>query len=152
VCDERGRICSFGRLAVAAGFPKWVTLEIHILIALNLLPESDRNAEAAEVLVRKVSQYFPIFNADPGTRAKTTAGSWKTATVCRLGVTDWFNRACNTRINSYHSMTIIVPWLLMPEWRSESAAEAMELGADAVLVNTTAIAIASIQTAWQSLS
>src|SRR6202166_5411590 len=52
------------RLAVAAGLPKWVKLEIHPA-PRYLLPDPIETFKAAEILVKKGFTVLPYINADP---------------------------------------------------------------------------------------
>src|SRR5262245_38160523 len=52
------------RLAVAAGLPKWVKLEIHP-DPRYLLPDPIETLKAAEILVREEFVVLPYINADP---------------------------------------------------------------------------------------
>jgi thiazole synthase len=129
------------RLAVAAGLPKWVKLEIHP-DPRYLLPDPIETLKAAEQLVREGFVVLPYINADPVlARRLQDVG---TATVMPLGSPIGSNRGLQTR----DQLRIIVDQAIVPVvvdagiGAPSHAAEAMELGADAVLVNT-AIAVAS---------
>jgi thiazole synthase len=129
------------RLAVAAGLPKWVKLEIHP-DPRYLLPDPVETFKAAEVLVREDFTVLPYINADPVlARRLQDAG---VATVMPLGSPIGSNRGLRTR----DQIEIIIEQAIVPVvvdaglGAPSHAAEAMEMGADAVLVNT-AIAIAS---------
>ena len=67
------------RLAVAAGLPKWVKLEIHP-DPRYLLPDPIETLKAAEILVKEGFTVLPYINADP-VLAKRLAG-------CRHGHRD----------------------------------------------------------------
>ena len=129
------------RLAAAAGLPKWIKLEIHP-DARYLLPDPVETLKAAEQLVREGFVVLPYINADP-VLAKRLA-EVGTATVMPLGSPIGSNRGLQTRdqlriiIEQATVPVIVDAGLGMPS----HAAEAMELGADAVLINT-AIAVAS---------
>ena len=129
------------RLAVAAGLPKWVKLEIHP-DPRYLLPDPIETLKAAEVLVREGFTVLPYINADPVLAKRLQdVGA---ATVMPLGSPIGSNRGLQTR----DQIRIIIEQATVPVvvdagiGAPSHAAEAMELGADAVLVNT-AIAIAS---------
>lgn len=128
------------RLAVAAGLPKWVKLEIHP-DPRYLLPDPVETLKAAEQLVKEGFTVLPYINADPVlARRLQDVG---TATVMPLGSPIGSNRGIQTR----DQIRIIIEQATVPVvvdagiGAPSHAAEAMELGADAVLVNT-AIAIA----------
>jgi thiazole synthase len=129
------------RLAAAAGLPKWVKLEIHP-DPRYLLPDPVETLKAAEILVRDGFTVLPYINADPVlARRLQDVG---TATVMPLGSPIGSNRGLRTR----DQIEIIIEQAIVPVVVDAGlgvpshAAEAMEMGADAVLVNT-AIAIAS---------
>jgi thiazole synthase len=128
------------RLAVAAGLPKWVKLEIHP-DPRYLLPDPIETLKATEILVKEGFTVLPYINADPVLAKRLQeAGS---ATVMPLGSPIGSNRGLETRAQ----IQIIIEQAIVPVIVDAGigvpshAAEAMELGADAVLVNT-AIAIA----------
>lgn len=129
------------RLAAAAGLPKWVKLEIHP-DPRHLLPDGVETLAAAEVLVREGFTVLPYINADPVLAKRLQdAGA---ATVMPLGSPIGSNRGLETRAQ----IAIIIEQATVPVivdagiGAPSQAAEALEMGADAVLVNT-AIAIAS---------
>jgi thiazole synthase len=129
------------RLAAAAGLPKWVKLEIHP-DPRYLLPDPIETLRATEILVKEGFTVLPYINADPVLAKRLQeAGS---ATVMPLGSPIGSNRGVETR----GQIRIIIEQATVPVVVDAGlgvpshAAEAMELGADAVLVNT-AIAIAS---------
>ena len=129
------------RLAVAAGLPKWVKLEIHP-DPRYLLPDPIETLKAAEILVKEGFIVLPYINADPVLAKRLQDVG--TATVMPLGSPIGSNRGIQTR----DQIRIIIEQATVPVvvdagiGAPSHAAEAMELGADAVLVNT-AIAIAS---------
>ncbi|WP_018968836.1 thiazole synthase [Rubritalea marina] len=129
------------RLAVAAGLPKWVKLEIHP-DPTYLLPDPIETLKAAEVLVKEGFTVLPYINADPVLAKRLQEVG--TAAVMPLGAPIGSNKGVVTR----DQIQIIVDQATVPVvvdagiGAPSHAAEAMELGADAVLVNT-AIAIAS---------
>ena len=129
------------RLAVAAGLPKWVKLEIHP-DPRYLLPDPIETLKAAEQLVREGFVVLPYINADPVLAKRLQEVG--TATVMPLGSPIGSHRGLQTR----DQIRIIIEQATVPVvvdagiGAPSHAAEAMELGADAVLVNT-AIAVAS---------
>ncbi len=129
------------RLAVAAGLPKWVKLEIHP-DPRYLLPDPIETFKAAEVLVKEGFTVLPYINADPVLAKRLQEIG--TATVMPLGSPIGSHRGLQTR----DQLRIIIEQATVPVvvdagiGAPSHAAEAMELGADAVLVNT-AIAVAS---------
>src|SRR5277367_6696188 len=129
------------RLAVAAGLPKWVKLEIHP-DPRYLLPDPIETLAAAGILVKEGFVVLPYINADPVLAKRLQdAGA---ATVMPLGSPIGSNRGLQTR----DQLRIIIEQATVPVvvdagiGAPSHAAEAMEMGADAVLVNT-AIAVAA---------
>ena len=129
------------RLAVAAGLPNWVKLEIHP-DPRYLLPDPIETLKAAEVLVKEGFIVLPYINADPVlARRLQDVG---TATVMPLGSPIGSHQGITTR----KMIEIIITQATVPVvvdagiGAPSHASEAFEMGADAVLVNT-AIAIAS---------
>ncbi|MEE2615102.1 MAG: thiazole synthase [Verrucomicrobiota bacterium] len=127
------------KLAAAAGLPKWVKLEIHP-DPRYLLPDPVETYEATKILVKEGFTVMPYINADPVLAMRLQeAGA---ATVMPLGAPIGSNRGIKTR----DQISIIVEQASVPVvvdagiGSPSHAAEAMELGADAVLVNT-AIAV-----------
>jgi thiazole synthase len=129
------------RLAAAAGLPKWVKLEIHP-DPRYLLPDPIETLKAAEQLVKEGFVVLPYINADPVLAKRLQEVG--TATVMPLGSPIGSHRGIQTR----DLLRIIIEQATVPVvvdagiGAPSHAAEAMELGADAVLVNT-AIAVAS---------
>ena len=129
------------RLAAAAGLPKWVKLEIHP-DPTYLLPDPIETLKAAEILVKEGFTVLPYINADPVLAKRLQEAG--TATVMPLGAPIGSNKGIATR----DQIRIIIEQAIVPVvvdagiGAPSHAAEAMEMGADAVLVNT-AIAIAS---------
>src|SRR5437667_3728309 len=129
------------RLAVAAGLPKWVKLEIHP-DPRYLLPDPVETLKAAEVLIGEGFTVLPYINADPVLAKRLQ--DLGAATVMPLGSPIGSNRGIQTR----DQIRIIVEQATVPVvvdaglGAPSHAAEAMELGAEAGLVNT-AIAVAS---------
>jgi thiazole synthase len=128
------------RLAAAAGLPKWVKLEIHP-DPTYLLPDPIETLKAAEILVKEGFTVLPYINADPVLAKRLQDVG--VATVMPLGAPIGTNKGITTR----DQIRIIIDQAQVPVvvdagiGAPSHAAEAMELGADAVLVNT-AIAIA----------
>ncbi len=129
------------RLAVAAGLPNWVKLEIHP-DPRYLLPDPIETLKAAEILVKEGFIVLPYINADPVlARRLQDVG---TATVMPLGSPIGSHQGITTR----RQIEIILTQATVPVvvdagiGAPSHAAEAFEMGADAVLVNT-AIAVAS---------
>lgn len=129
------------RLAAAAGLPKWVKLEIHP-DPNYLLPDPIETLAAAEILVKEGFTVMPYINADPVLALRLQDVGC--ATVMPLGSPIGSNRGLDTR----SQIEIIIEQARVPVvvdagiGAPSHAAAAMEMGADAVLVNT-AIAIAS---------
>ena len=129
------------RLAAAAGLPKWVKLEIHP-DPRYLLPDPVETFKAAEMLVKEGFTVLPYINADPVLAKRLQDAGC--ATVMPLGSPIGSNRGIQTR----DQIRIIIEQATVPVvvdaglGAPSHAAEAMELGADAVLVNT-AIAVSS---------
>jgi len=128
------------RLAAAAGLPKWIKLEIHP-DPRYLLPDPVETLKAAEMLVKEGFTVLPYINADPVLAKRLQ--DIGTATVMPLGSPIGSNRGIQTR----DQIRIIIEQATVPVvvdaglGAPSHAAEAMEMGADAVLVNT-AIAVA----------
>src|SRR5215475_10393901 len=82
------------RLAVAAGLPKWVKLEIHP-DPRYLLPDPVETLKAAEMLVKEGFTVMPYINADPVLAKRLEDAG--TATVMPLGSPIGSNRGLQTR-------------------------------------------------------
>jgi thiazole synthase len=129
------------RLAAAAGLPKWVKLEIHP-DPRYLLPDPIETFKAAEILVKEGFTVLPYINADPVLAKRLQDAGC--ATVMPLGSPIGSNRGLQTR----DQLRMIIEQATVPVvvdagiGAPSHASEAMELGADAVLVNT-AIAVAN---------
>src|SRR5215210_5219504 len=129
------------RLAVSAGLPNWVKLEIHP-DPRYLLPDPIETLKAAEILVKEGFIVLPYINADPVLAKRLQDAG--TATVMPLGSPIGSNRGIETRAQ----IEIIIEQATVPVvvdaglGAPSQAAEALEMGADAVLVNT-AIAVAA---------
>jgi len=128
------------RLARAAGLPNWVKLEIHP-DPRYLLPDPVETLKAAELLVQEGFVVLPYINADPVLAKRLQ--DIGAATVMPLGSPIGSNRGIQTR----DQIRIIIEQATVPVvvdaglGAPSHAAEAMEMGADAALVNT-AIAVA----------
>jgi thiazole synthase len=135
--DEAVRLA---RLARAAGCCDWVKLEV-TPDPRYLLPDPVETLTAAEILVKDGFNVLPYINADPILARKLEDAG--TVTVMPLGSPIGSNRGIRTRdaikiiIENAHVPVVVDAGLGAPS----HAAEAMEMGADAVLVNT-AIAVA----------
>lgn len=129
------------RLAASAGLPKWVKLEIHP-DPRYLLPDPIETLSAAGTLVTEGFTVLPYINADPVLAKRLQDVG--TAAVMPLGSPIGSNRGIQTR----DQIRIIIEQATVPVvvdagiGSPSHAAEAMEMGADAVLVNT-AIAVAT---------
>jgi len=128
------------RLAASAGLPKWIKLEIHP-DPQYLLPDPIETLRATEILAAEGFIILPYINADPVLAKRLEdAGA---ATVMPLGSPIGSNRGLETRAQ----IAIIIEQARIPVivdaglGAPSHAAEALELGADAVLINT-AIAVA----------
>ena len=135
-----GEAVRLARLAASAGLPKWVKLEIHP-DPHYLLPDPVETLKAAETLVDEGFVVLPYINADPVLAKRLQDVG--VATVMPLGSPIGSNRGLETRaqieiIIDQASVPVVVDAGL---GAPSHAAEAMEIGADAVLVNT-AIAVA----------
>jgi thiazole synthase len=136
------------RLAASAGLPKWIKLEIHP-DPQYLLPDPIETLRATEILAAEGFIILPYINADPVLAKRLEdAGA---ATVMPLGSPIGSNRGLETRAQ----IAIIIEQARIPVivdaglGAPSHAAEALELGADAVLINT-AIAVAEDPVAMAS--
>jgi thiazole synthase len=123
------------RLARAAGLPDWIKLEI-TPDPRYLLPDPVDTLRAAEILVSDGFTVLPYCSADPVLCKRLEEAGC--AAVMPLGSWIGSNQGLRTRA----ALEIIVEQALVPVvvdagiGAPSHAAEAMELGADAVLVNT----------------
>lgn len=123
------------RLARAGGFPPWVKLEI-TPEPRYLLPDPIETLRAAEVLCAEGFTVLPYVNADPILCKRLEEVGC--ATVMPLGSWIGSNQGLRTR----GALEIIIEQSMVPVvvdagiGAPSHAAEALELGADAVLVNT----------------
>lgn len=130
--DEAVRLA---RLARAAGMTEWVKLEV-TPDPRYLLPDPVETLKAAEVLCAEGFVVLPYCSADPVLCKRLEEVGC--ATVMPLGSWIGSNQGLRTR----GAIEIIVEQALVPVvvdagiGAPSQAAEAMELGADAVLVNT----------------
>jgi thiazole synthase len=130
--DEAVRLA---RLARAAGLDPWVKLEV-TPEPRYLLPDPIETLRAAEILVKDGFVVLPYIQADPVLAKRLQEIG--TATVMPLGAPIGSNRGVKTR----DMIRIIIEQATVPVvvdaglGAPSHAAEAMELGADAVLVNT----------------
>jgi thiazole synthase len=123
------------RLARAAGCDPWVKLEV-TPDPYSLLPDPIETLKAAQILVKEGFTVLPYINADPILAKRLQEVG--TAAVMPLGSPIGTNRGIRTR----DQIAIIIEQAGVPVivdaglGAPSHAAEAMELGADAVLVNT----------------
>jgi thiazole synthase len=123
------------RLARAAGCEPWVKLEV-TPDPYSLLPDPIETLKAAQILVKEGFTVLPYINADPILAKHLQEAG--TAAVMPLGSPIGTNRGIRTR----DQIAIIIEQATVPVivdaglGAPSHAAEAMELGADAVLVNT----------------
>lgn len=128
---EAIKIAMFGR---AAGFD-WIKLEIHP-DPNYLLPDPIETLEAAEILVKEGFTVLPYINADPILAKRLEDVG--VHTVMPLGAPIGSNQGLKTKamlriiIEQSRVPVVVDAGLGLPS----HAAEAIELGADAVLVNT----------------
>ncbi len=128
------------KLSRAAGLSSWVKLEV-IPDPRFLLPDPIETLEAARILIKEGFTVLPYINADPILAQRLT--DLGTATVMPLAAPIGTNKGLVTR----GSLEIIIELGRVPVvvdaglGKPSHAADAMEMGADAVLVNT-AIAVA----------
>jgi thiazole synthase len=134
--DEALRLA---RLARASGLPSWVKLEVTPDLRY-LLPDAVETLKACELLVADGFTVLPYMPADPVLAKRLEeAGA---ATVMPLGSPIGSNQGLRTEA----SLAIIIEQATVPVvvdagiGAPSHAARAMEMGADAVLVNT-AIAV-----------
>lgn len=123
------------KLARASGLEPWVKLEL-TPEPRYLLPDPIETLRAAEILVKEGFVVLPYIQADPVLAKRLEEAG--TATVMPLGAPIGSNRGLKTRdliaiiIEQANVPVVVDAGLGAPS----HAAEAMELGADAVLVNT----------------
>jgi thiazole synthase len=135
--DEAVRLA---KLARAAGMPTWVKLEI-TPDPRYLLPDPVETLKAAEALVKEGFTVLPYMGADPVLAKRLEEAGC--ATVMPLGSWIGSNKGLRTR----DAVQIILEQATVPVvvdaglGAPSHAAECMEMGCDAVLVNT-AVAVA----------
>jgi thiazole synthase len=133
--DDAEEAVRLARLARAAGLPPWIKLEI-TPEPRYLLPDPVETLKAAEILCADGFTVLPYCNADPILCKRLEEVGC--ATVMPLG--SWIGS--NQGLRTKGALEIIVEQSLVPVvvdagiGAPSQAAEAMELGADAVLVNT----------------
>jgi thiazole synthase len=131
-CAEAVRLA---KLARAASGINWLKLEV-TPDPYYLLPDGTETLKAAEILVKDGFVILPYINADPILAKKLQ--DIGTATVMPLASPIGSNQGLKTRA----SLEIIIEQATVPVvvdaglGLPSHAAEAMEIGADAVLVNT----------------
>jgi thiazole synthase len=123
------------RLARATGCGNWVKIEV-IPDNKHLLPDGHQTLLATQMLVKEGFVVLPYINADPiVARQLEEAGA---AAVMPLGAPIGTNRGLTTR----EMLQIIIDAIEVPVvvdagiGKPSQACEAMEMGADACLVNT----------------
>ncbi len=133
--DDAEEAVRLARLARAAGLPTWIKLEV-TPDPRYLLPDPVETLKAAEVLCAEGFTVLPYVNADPVLCKRLEEVGC--ATVMPLGSWIGSNQGLRTR----GAIEIIIEQALVPVvvdagiGAPSQAAEAMELGASAVLVNT----------------
>lgn len=139
-CRTANEAIRIARLARSMGLSDWVKLEV-IPDPRYLLPDGEETLKAARVLVDEGFHVLPYINADPILARKLQEAG--TATVMPLGSPIGSGQGLQT----LEQIKIIIENAQVPIvvdagiGAPSDAALAMELGADAVLVNT-AIALA----------
>ena len=132
---DAGEAVRLARLARAAELPDWIKLEV-TPDPRYLLPDPVETLRAAETLCAEGFTVLPYVNADPVLCKRLEEAGC--ATVMPLGSWIGSNQGLRTRA----ALEIIIEQSLVPVvvdagiGAPSQAAEAMELGADAVLVNT----------------
>ncbi|MDR3569330.1 MAG: thiazole synthase [Syntrophobacteraceae bacterium] len=137
---DAGEAVRLARLARVGGCEPWIKLEV-IPDPRYLLPDPVETLKAAEILVKEGFIVLPYIQADPILAKRLEEAG--TATVMPLGAPIGSNRGIRTR----DAIEIIIEGATVPVvvdaglGAPSHAAEALEMGADGVLVNT-AIAVA----------
>lgn len=132
---DAGEAVRLARLARAAGLPEWIKLEV-TPDPRHLLPDPVETLKAAEELCREGFTVLPYCPADPVLCKRLEEAGC--ATVMPLG--SWIGS--NQGLRTKDALELIVEQSSVPVvvdaglGAPSHAAEAMELGADAVLVNT----------------
>ena len=133
--DDAEEAVRLARLARSGGYPTWIKLEI-TPEPRYLLPDGVETLKAAEVLCREGFTVLPYVNADPVLCKRLEEVGC--ATVMPLG--SWIGS--NQGLRTKAALEIIIEQSLVPVvvdagiGAPSQAAEAMEMGAGAVLVNT----------------
>lgn len=123
------------RLARAGGISDWVKLEI-TSAPRTLLPDGEETLKAAKILVKEGFIVLPYIHADPILAKKLEDAGC--ATVMPLGAPIGTNKGLETR----EFIQMIIEEAMVPVvidagiGKPSDAAEALEMGADAVMVNT----------------
>ncbi|HET9443448.1 MAG TPA: thiazole synthase [Acidimicrobiales bacterium] len=132
---DAGEAVRLARLARSAGLPEWIKLEV-TPDPRYLLPDPLETLRAAETLVAEGFTVLPYVNADPVLCKRLEEVGC--ATVMPLG--SWIGS--NQGLRTKAALEIIIEQSLVPVvvdagiGAPSQAAEALEMGADAVLVNT----------------
>jgi thiazole synthase len=132
---DAGEAVRLARLARAAGLPEWIKLEV-TPDPRYLLPDPVETLKAAEVLCSDGFTVLPYCPADPVLCKRLEEAGC--ATVMPLG--SWIGS--NQGLRTKAALEIIVEQAVVPVvvdagiGAPSHACEAMEIGADAVLVNT----------------
>ena len=133
--DDAEEAVRLARLARSGGYPTWVKLEI-TPEPRYLLPDGVETLKAAEILCAEGFTVLPYVNADPVLCKRLEEVGC--ATVMPLG--SWIGS--NQGLRTKAALEIIIEQSLVPVvvdagiGAPSQAAEAMEMGAGAVLVNT----------------
>jgi thiazole synthase len=133
--DDAEEAVRLARLARSGGYPTWIKLEI-TPEPRYLLPDGVETLKAAEILCREGFTVLPYVNADPVLCKRLEEVGC--ATVMPLG--SWIGS--NQGLRTKAALEIIIEQSLVPVvvdagiGAPSQAAEAMEMGAAAVLVNT----------------
>jgi len=138
-CRTTEEVLRIARIVAASGLPKWIKLELTPDLR-HLLPDPIETLKSAEALVREGFVVLPYINADPVLAKRLEDAG--TATVMPLAAPIGTNQGLRTRelieiIISQATVPVIVDAGL---GKPSDACLCMEIGADAVLVNT-AIAV-----------
>jgi len=133
--DDAGEAVRLARLARSGGYPTWIKLEI-TPEPRYLLPDGVETLKAAEILCAEGFTVLPYVNADPVLCKRLEEVGC--ATVMPLG--SWIGS--NQGLRTKAALEIIIEQSFVPVvvdagiGAPSQAAEAMEMGAAAVLVNT----------------
>jgi thiazole synthase len=133
--DDAEEAVRLARLARSGGYPTWIKLEI-TPEPRYLLPDGVETLKAAEILCREGFTVLPYVNADPVLCKRLEEVGC--ATVMPLG--SWIGS--NQGLRTKAALEIIIEQSFVPVvvdagiGAPSQAAEAMEMGAAAVLVNT----------------